>query len=183
MWVALAAAAVYVGVRHARARNVRSMLGGAAVLAIAAAMIFATPLGTVFNDRVTKHSNSTQTRLGVYRDTTQQVRQSPLFGYGSPRASADPNSPPLGTQGQLFLVLFAHGIPGLAFFVAWFGSGVLRSFRRRSRDHLWAHLAIIVFLIEMPFYSFMPTTLHIIMLPAALIWRDAVTRPRRAVAA
>ena len=143
----------------------------------------ATPLGSVFNDRLTKHSNSTATRLSVYDNTTQQVRQSPFFGYGSPRPSADPNSPPLGTQGQFFLLVYSHGIPGLVFFISWFGMTVLRSFRRRSRDHLWAHVAIIIFLIEMPFYSFMPTTLHVIMLPAALIWRDVVTRTRRSVVA
>jgi hypothetical protein len=183
MWLALAAAAVYVVLRYARLGNIRTVAAAGAVLAVAAAIVVATPLGSVFNDRLTKHSNSTATRLSVYDNTTQQVRQSPFFGYGSPRPSADPNSPPLGTQGQFFLLVYSHGIPGLVFFISWFGMTVLRSFRRRSRDHLWAHVAIIIFLIEMPFYSFMPTTLHVIMLPAALIWRDVVTRTRRSVVA
>jgi hypothetical protein len=183
MWLALAAAGAYVTLRYVRLGNIRAVAAAGVVLAVAATIVVASPLGSVFNDRLSKHSNSTQTRLSVYDMTTQQVKSSPFFGYGSPRASTDPNSPPLGTQGQFFLLLYSHGIPGVAFFVAWFGYGLFRSFRRRSRDHVWAHIAIIIFLIEMPFYSFMPTTLHVIMLPAALIWRDIATRTQRSITA
>jgi hypothetical protein len=44
----------------------------------------------------------------------------PLLGYGGPRESPEqPNAPDVGTHGQVYLVLFSHGVPGVAFFCGW----------------------------------------------------------------
>jgi O-antigen ligase len=177
LWLALVAAVAYLGIRFVRLRNLKVLGAASAALAVAAAIVVATPLNGVLQDRLTTHSNSTNTRLSVYGKTTEQVKKSPLLGYGSPKASHDPNAPPAGTQGQLFLVGYSHGIPGLIFFVGWFLIGLLYSRRFNTREQPWAHVAFLILLLEIPYYSLMPTTLHAMMVIAALAWRNVVDPP------
>jgi O-antigen ligase len=172
VWISLAVAIVYLGLRLSR-RNFRAVSAGAFVLVAAVAVASVTPLGTLFQDRVSKQSDSTTTRLTVYDDTIEHVKQSPWLGYGTPRASTASGSiPPIGTQGQLSLVAYSHGIPALLLFVGWFAYGFIRSRHVWTGGRLWAHVAILIFILELPYYSVLPTGFHVAMVAAALAWRN-----------
>jgi len=174
VWIALVVALGYGALRSARRSSARARIAGIATLAIAVVAVAATPLATLAGDRVGNDSQSTITRLTVYEQTREAVGDSPLFGYGSPKATsrAAATGPPAGTQGQIPLVVYSHGIPGLLFFAAWFVYGLVRSAARAAPGRLAAHLALVVAAIEMPFYSLLPTTLHVLMVASALAWRD-----------
>jgi polysaccharide biosynthesis protein PslJ len=174
VWIALVVGLGYGALRSARRSSARARAAGIATLAIAVAAVAATPLATLAGDRVGNDSQSTITRLTVYDQTKAAVEQSPLFGYGSPKATsrAAATGPPAGTQGQIPLVVYSHGVPGFLFFVAWFAYGLIRSRARASAGRFAAHLALLVAAIEMPFYSLLPTTLHVLMVASALAWRD-----------
>jgi hypothetical protein len=38
----------------------------------------------------------------------------------------------------------------------------------------WASVCMLIVIVELGYYNFMPTTLHVIMVAAALAWRDIV---------
>jgi polysaccharide biosynthesis protein PslJ len=175
VWLALCVGLLYLCVRFVRPSNARAVGAGAVVLIGIAVLVAVTPLGTLTQDRVSKESNSNNTRLNVYATTTEQVKASPLLGYGSPTApSVGVSAPPAGTQSQIGLVTFSHGLPALALFIGWFMLSAVRTARRGSTVATFAHLAILIGLVEMAFYSFLPTTLHVIMIAAAVAWRDVV---------
>ena len=180
LWLSLGAGLAYLLVRFASRLNFRAI--GAALIALVAAgvLIFATPLGTLVHDRFTSKRSSNDTRLSVYQETFQQVKESPWIGFGSPKASsADPNLPHVGTQGQAFTVAYSYGIPAFLLFAGWFVYTFLRSLRGRAPARFWANVAILMLLVEMPYYNYMPAPLHIVMIAAALAWRDIV-RPASA---
>jgi polysaccharide biosynthesis protein PslJ len=175
LWLGLAAGLGYVGVRFARMKHFRALFAGAVVLAVCAVVVAATPLGNFVVDRLTTEQTSTGTRLSTYDETIARVKESPLIGYGSPGATDTSRAySNLGTHGQLFTVVYSYGIPALAFFVGWFAYTFLRAARRRTYACLWASAAVFVALVEIPYYNLMPTTIHVVMVAAALAWRDIV---------
>ena len=175
LWLSLAVGIVYVLVRFARQLNFRAVAVTAGGLVAAVVLVLSTPLGGLVQDRFNSKRSSNETRLSVYQETIKQVRQSPLIGYGSPRASSDdPNLPHVGTQGQLFTVVYSYGIPAFIFFAGWFLYTFLRSLRRGGPGRFWTNVALLILLVEMPFYNYMPAPLHIAMIAAALAWRDIV---------
>jgi polysaccharide biosynthesis protein PslJ len=177
LWLALGVGLAYAVYRLTREGNFRTLGLGALSAVVALALIFATPLGTLVSDRLSRESPSTETRRSVYEDALSEVSASPVLGWGSPRASAsDPDRPPTGTQGQFFQVLYSQGIPGAIFFVSWFVYLATRSSRPRSPHQFWLHVSVLVFLVLLPYYNSMPTTLHVTMIVAALIWRDMLAR-------
>jgi O-antigen ligase len=184
LWLALGVGLAYAVLRLAR-RDMRALAFGLAGAALVVSLVFATPLGGLAHDRLTSTNNSNTTRLTVYQETIDQVKASPLLGYGSPHGQIDRHQEAhVGTQGQLFMVLYSHGVPGLVFFASWLGYALVRSGRGRgSPARFWAHVALLILLVEMPYYNYMPTTLHLIMVGAALAWRDIVDpRPEPATA-
>jgi len=180
VWLALIVGLGYGGLRSARFSSPRTLAAGVAALLVAGSAVAVTPLGALAQDRVQSESQSTTTRISVYQQTREAAAKSPLVGYGSPKATsrAAASGPPAGTQGQIPLVVYSHGLPALALFLAWFVVTLVRSAPRGSPGRFAAHLAVLIAFIEMPFYSFMPTTLHVLMIGAALAWRDLSFAPQ-----
>jgi polysaccharide biosynthesis protein PslJ len=177
VWITLGIAFAYTALRIARPGNRRALAAGGAAVLVATAIVFATPLGTLAQDRVNTESASTDTRLGLYHATVQQVRQSPLLGVGSPSTRTEEGSaPPVGTQGQLPLLAYSHGIPGLVLFVGWFLYTAVRSARFVSPGRFAAHLTVVIGILLLPYYSLLPVALHVLMVAAALAWRDVPSR-------
>jgi hypothetical protein len=186
LWISLIAGVLYAGARLAASGRSRSLLAVMLALVVAGGVVAVSPLGTVIHQRTASHVNSNDTRANLAQQAVQQVGQSPLFGFGSPRPSATATpylTAHTGTQGQLFLVLFSHGIPALVFYVAWFVYLLARTWRFKSTFGLWCHVAILVSLAEMPFYDYMPTTFYVVMIASALAWRSRAAVPAPAVRA
>jgi hypothetical protein len=177
LWLSLSLGLLYAAARLALRGRVRLLLGVGVFSLLAAALIMATPLGPLLGDRIaTPHSN--QARGMLYTEATEDVLESPLLGYGSPRPSErNPNLPPVGTHGQLWLVLFSHGIPGAALFVGWFVYVLWISRRRAGDIALWMHVVVFITLIQMPYYGLLPAPLHVAMVAAAVTWPGAPVPP------
>jgi hypothetical protein len=95
-------------------------------------------------------------------------------GYGVPLPPpvSQYSLPNVGTQGQLWLVLVSVGIPGTVFFLLWL---LYVFWSSRSADDpvsFTVHVAILITLPQLPFYGWMPTEMFLIMVAAALVWRN-----------
>jgi hypothetical protein len=176
LWIALLAALLYLGLRLALQGNARLLLEMITVIAIVAVAVTASPLGSTLHERLSSANNSNGTRAAIYRETVDQVRSSPLFGFGSPRPTTSDliTGAHVGTQGQVYLVLFSHGIPGLVLFVGFFAAVFVRSCRGALvRSSAW-NIVLVIAAVEMFFYDFIPTTMVVVMIAAALASRAAV---------
>ncbi|HEX7149178.1 MAG TPA: O-antigen ligase family protein, partial [Actinomycetota bacterium] len=119
LWVGLAAGLVYAAVRVALRGNARALVAIVGSLALATALVTLTPLERFVGDRLA-HQHSNERRESLSEQAVTGALERPLLGYGGPRESAEtPNAPDIGTHGQVYLVLFSHGVPGLAFFLGW----------------------------------------------------------------
>jgi hypothetical protein len=172
MWLSLGLGLVYAAIRLAIRGRIRALQALVGFGVLSGFLILTTPLAGVIEDRLaTPHSNVT--RGSLYTEASENVLDSPLLGYGAPRPSErNPNSPPVGTHGQFWLVLFSHGIPGMALFVGWVGYAFWQSLRRPSGLHLWMSVVLLMALIQMPYYGMLPVPLHLVMLAAAVLWRE-----------
>jgi O-antigen ligase len=171
VWLALALALGYVGVRFALARRLQAVASLIGLVAIILALLFVTPFGGLIGERLaTPHSN--EGREALYREAIDRTEQSPLIGYGGPiPAERSSLSPPVGTHSELFFLSISYGVPAVAFFLAWFGLTLLRAGRVASGPRFGAHVAILVFLMEAPYYL-LEMHLAVAMIIAAYIWRD-----------
>jgi hypothetical protein len=186
LWLSLLIGLGFIAIRLSQRGQGRAVRYGLIAAVVAAVVMFASPLGSLVSDRFTSEENSNNTRTTVYQATLAQVEKSPLLGYGSPSgAQFDKNLPNLGTQGQLFTIVYSYGIPALLLFAGWFLYSFLRSLPRGSPTRFWANASLLILLVELPYYNYMPATFHVAMVAAALVWRDIAspardTAPRRA---
>jgi hypothetical protein len=176
LWVALLVAGTYAALRLAlRGRERAAWILMAGGIAVALAIAF-TPLRSAIDERLANpHSN--ERRAALYEEALEGVRESPLFGYGAPRPSEwNPDAPSVGTQGHLWLVLFSHGLPGAALFLAWFGSAFLRFRHGATPVALCCHILLLVMFVLLPVYGMLPMQLHLAMLAVALAYGERRTR-------
>jgi len=172
LWLSLGLGLLYASWRFALWGRGRAFGGILALVAVVGLLVAFTPLRGLVEDRlVTGHSNVA--RITLATEAGEGVLQSPLLGYGSPRPSAEnPNLPSVGTQGQLWLVLFSHGIPGALFFVGWFALAMMATRKGSSRVRFWPHVTLVIALLQLPYYGMLPSQIHVVMLAAALALRD-----------
>jgi polysaccharide biosynthesis protein PslJ len=172
LWVGLGVGLVYAAVRVAMAGNARSLAAIVGSLALVAALVAFTPLERYVGDRLA-HQHSNQRRSSLGGQAVRGALARPLLGYGGPRESRElPNAPDIGTHGQVYLVLFSQGVPGLAFFGGWWLWALWRSARAPTGPPLWCHVLLLVGLVEFLYYDMLPTQLHLMMAVAALAWRQ-----------
>lgn len=202
LWLALTVTAVFVAVRYALMGKVKplALLGFAIVLA--AAVIAVSPLGHLLLDRLAHpHSNQGRTNLGTL--TVQSAWQgSPVMGFGSTRnvqgnfssiaaaaSSQCPgcSPPPLGTQGQLWLVVFSQGFVGLALYLGFFISQFVRHLRLTSPYVIIGLSVLLVQFVTMFVYDGIGPTFFAIMIAVGMLWRcmadhdEAPVRGRRRI--
>jgi polysaccharide biosynthesis protein PslJ len=174
LWLSLGLGLSYAAVRLAVRGRVRALQALVGSMVLSGIVILTTPLAGVVSDRLaTPHSNVT--RGSLYVEAAENVLDSPLLGFGAPRPSErNPNSPPVGTHGQFWLVLYSHGIPGMVLFVGWLVYAFWQTQRRRSTLHLWMSVVLLIALIQLPYYGMLPVPIHLVMVAAALSWREAL---------
>ncbi|HEU4811929.1 MAG TPA: hypothetical protein VFT00_07290 [Nocardioides sp.] len=154
---------------------------------IGATLFLASPLGALYQERLdNQHSNDRRSQL--LTATAESVTQgSPVTGFGSTRdvqgnfdsitGGATPTCPacgvpPLGTQGQLWLVLFSQGWPGLAFFLIFVVMALARSVRCRTTNETICTFVVAFFLLQLPIYDTLGMPLFIVMLAVGLAARE-----------
>lgn len=115
-------------------------------------------------------TDSTVDRAELYRLTIEGVLDSPLFGHGAPRPSPFPWLPSLGTQGQLWTVVYSQGFVGAALFLGCFVAVIVQVWRRTDVVGSVLGGLIVATVVESVFYG-MNTGLMVSMVAVALIVR------------
>lgn len=166
LWISLALAFVYFTARKAlRGRFTASILLALAIVGVAVAFV-ATPLGTIVQDRLVSAEDSNDSRAHIYEDAWNGALDSPLAGNGAPRPTHYyKGSPPVGTHGLIWYLMFCHGFVGLALFTTWMFTELVRSGSPPTSEAWWSHLTIFICVVQIPFYGLIP---HVVLLGMAV---------------
>lgn len=188
MFVSLGIGLVFVALRAVRRGRPR-LLATIAVLGVGAAVLTRfIPIDALIARR-TEASDSTADRLSLYAEVLRRIVDSPLLGYGAPTTVDTTSSPaPVGTQGQLWMVLYSNGIPALAVFLGWFAVAVRTGLRLVTPAGLWLSSVPVIALVQVPFYGLNYQNLSVLFLAtgaaaAAVPLASRAVRPRATASA
>jgi O-antigen/teichoic acid export membrane protein len=176
MFLSIGIGIAYVTARLAVRRRVGAPVSVLVVTALVVIVIALTPLGhLVAGSFSSTHGHSNEVRLSLYRLAITGANQSPVFGHGEPQAvtagQALAGTPAIGTQGQLWLVLFSNGYPAVVFFAGFFLAVLWHTRRARGIAGLWLHAVPLVALTQIAVYGWLPSELQAVMVAAALAYR------------
>ncbi|MFG1703843.1 hypothetical protein ACFLIM_11680 [Nonomuraea sp. M3C6] len=183
LWIGLGLAVLYVIVRVGG--RTRVALCGAVT---AATLAFAlSPLAALVAQRLDKpHSNDI--RAFTVTATVAAAGHSPFIGYGNTRNAMGNHRtittgktewcegcghPPLGSDGQLWLLIITQGFTGAALYVAFFLGAIRRHWRDRSPVGLAGVLVMGLVLLYMFVYDGLVTPLSLYLISFALLWRNS----------
>nr|WP_240742284.1 O-antigen ligase family protein [Micromonospora zingiberis] len=177
MFVSLGAGLLVLGLRAARRGNIRVGASVVGVLLIGGLATLFIPVAELIGNRV-ESSDTNSDRFALYGEVLRRVAESPWLGYGAPATVDTISAPvPVGTQGQLWMVLFCHGVPALLFFLAWFALAAVICARATSPAGQWLAVVPVVCIVQMPFYGMASPNLAVaffaIALTMSLVERDA----------
>jgi hypothetical protein len=202
MWIGLALVAGWVAIRLALssapsaasphpAAPVRGRLtplvAGAGAAALLGVALAASPLGDTVRQRL-DHGRSDGIRAYLSERALAGVAESPVIGFGSTRSTQGGRhsiaigptpdceqcgSFTIGGNGQLWQLLFAHGLLGTAAYFGFFGYGMWRFRRDRSAVGLAGTGAIVGSFVSALWYNALVTPLAFLMLSYALLWRNS----------
>jgi hypothetical protein len=177
MFLSLGVGIAYVAVRLAFRGRAGALASVLAIIAAGVILIVLTPLGhLVTASFASTHGHSNATRLSLYQQTTAGVSRSPWFGYGAPKAvttgvGQQPGTPAIGTQGQLWMVLYSSGYPAAALFVGFYLAVLWQTRRARGTAGLWLHAVPLVALTQIVVYGWLSAEIQVVMVAAALAYR------------
>jgi hypothetical protein len=180
LWISLIVAGLYAVVRSLLAPGARGAVRWLAVLGAVALVITMSPLGGLLGERLANgHSN--EARSTLYGETFARAADSPFIGYGAPRpAESSGYLDSAGTQGQVLYLVFCHGFPGLILFFVWLGHALKRSARAPTPAALAGHFALLITVVQAPFYGLL-TQMFVVGAAAAVALRQDVPVQAHAV--
>lgn len=194
LWLALVVMAVFATVMVALRGNLTFVAVIVSGLAAAAVLVATSPLATVVVERLnTPHSNEGRTNLGTLA-VESTAQGSPLLGFGTTRdvqgnftsiagGATDQcpacAPPALGTQGQLWLLIFGAGFVGTALFISFVLGQVLRNYRTGSAFSSAAACSAIAALVTLPVYTTVGPSLYVLLIALGIMHRDGNRRDER----
>lgn len=167
LWLSLIVGSAYFAARKA----IRGRFGALAVLmagvVVLAALFVITPAGGLVTDRLDNSEKSNSARSSLYERAWQGAQESPLVGNGAPVYAEDlpEGTPPVGTHGLIWYLMFIHGFVALAFFMVWLAIEVFRSGLLTSQLSWWIHLSLVATVVQMPYYGLLP---HLVLVGIAV---------------
>jgi hypothetical protein len=190
LWIGLGVVIGYVALRYVLAGRIWIL--GAVVVAVAALAValLATPLGGVVGARI-DNGKSNGVRSFLIERALDGVVHSPIIGYGSTRNTVGGRNSitvgestgcercgnfTVGGNGQLWQVLYAHGLVGTFAYLGFFGYGLWRFRRDRSPIGIAGSAAIVTSFSAMLWYNALVTPLAFMFLAYALLWRNETER-------
>ena len=192
LWLCLAAGALGLVVIQLFRRRVAPLLVTVAVLVALGGAFVVSPLGNVYQERLAhQHSNERRSEL-LTQTVKSTVEGSPFVGFGSTRdvqgnflsiaGGSTPSCkacgvPALGTQGQLWLVIFSQGLVGLALFLLFFGICAARCWRCRSSTETVCTFILLFYAIQLSVYDTLNLPFFVIMLTIGVTLREQRSRP------
>lgn len=187
LWGCLAVGVLLTAVALARRGRYAALIATAVVVLVGAVALVASPLGDLVGQRFdNQHSNDRREQL-MFQTVQSAAVGSPVVGFGSTRdvqgsfasiaGGSTPDCPacgvpPLGTQGHLWLVIFAQGLVGAAFFLLFLGQSLVRTAPGRSPPELVASMVLVFFFIQLLIYDTLGLPLLIVLLAIGLAWRE-----------
>jgi hypothetical protein len=194
LWACLGLGCVGLGILILR-RGRLGTIAAAAVLSVVALFAFAaSPLGTIYQERLDhQHSNDRRSQL-LIETVTSTASGSPIVGFGSTRdvqgsfasiaGASTPDCPacgvpPLGTQGYLWFVIFAHGFVGMVLFLAFFSIALSRCWRCRTTNETLCTFVLAFFFLQLLIYDTLGEPLLTAMIAVACVCREQAASPRR----
>jgi polysaccharide biosynthesis protein PslJ len=183
LWFGLVLALVYAAVRL-RPKGRAGLMAATALLGLlVAAVLVWTPIGgQALASLSIRYEDSDSTRSQLIDETVDAVGSSPFLGYGGPRASASA-AVPLGTHGQLWTLLFSHGLPATVLYVGFMTYALWWSRNPRTPLGFASHVVLMVGLVQTLYYGQLPHQLFVIMAAIALSARDRADRGAPAIVA
>lgn len=167
MFIGLGVVAVWVLAQRVRAGHVLEGVLGAAGGALLGLLWWVSPAADRFTDRVST-TQSTDDRGFLYRETLDGALGSPVLGYGAPRPASVEGMPALGTQGQLWTLIFSHGFAAALLFLLFFAWALLVAFHQVDLVGAVLGGVVAATLVETVFYGMM-TGLVVSLIAAALV--------------
>jgi hypothetical protein len=186
LWIGLAAMGGYLALQLARRGRFAALTAaGLAATALVAALAL-TPLGDIV-DRRLDDGRSNGVRLYLTELALDGVGQSPVIGFGSTRSTqGGRNSITIGSSedcqrcgnftiggnGQLWQLLYAHGLLGTAAYLGFFLYGLWRFRRDGSPIGLAGRATIVATFAAMFWYNALVTPLALTFCGYGLLWRN-----------
>jgi hypothetical protein len=186
LWIGLGVALAYVVVRQALAGKARPLIVAIAAVGTIATATVATPLGDIVQRRL-DNGKSNGVRMFQTERALAGMRESPVLGFGSTRNTLGGRNSitvgesascercgnfTIGGNGQLWQLLFAHGLVGTLTYFGFFGFGLWRFRRDRSPIGLAGGVAIVGSFAAALWYNSLVTPLAFTFLGYVLLWRN-----------
>lgn len=185
MWAAVIAMGLFVAIRAAMLGRAKLLIGLVATVLVAGSVIAVSPLAEMISTRF-DNPTSNDGRTTLAESTVQSVVEgSPLIGFGSTRdvqgsfysiaGGSSPlcplcTPPAMGTQGQVWLVIFSQGVVGLLFYLAFMLIWLFRGLQTPS-GYATAGMAVIVAqIVTLPFYDSIGISTVALMMAVGVIW-------------
>jgi hypothetical protein len=172
MFLAIGISTVYVGARMVLRRNTVGLAILGVVVVVGAVALQAYPVQDRLEARLGGSANSNTDRLSLYAGALHLVPHSPLFGFGGPQPSSGPTMAPVGTQGQVWLLLVSHGPIATSCFVAFFLLAFWRVRKRWDPMGIACATVLLVGTLELAYYGVVPNGLPLMMVAAAAGLRE-----------
>lgn len=167
MYVGLAVVLVVVSVRLALRGQLRALLMLVVLAVPTYAILQALAVSERLNNRL-ESSGTNDSRLTVYSETIRRTTDSPWFGFGGPRPAIAAGVPAAGTQGQLWMLLFSFGFLGVAMYLAWWLTVVVKTVRQPDATGLLLNAVLVALLVETLYYGMLPHGIAVAMVVAAV---------------
>ncbi len=188
MFLALGLLLAYAAARLALRGQLVPLVSIAGVATAGLGVAWATGVIASLSERL-RYSQTNTSRSTIYGQAFDGAVQSPLFGNGAPRPSNLLNIS-IGTQGQVWNVMFSFGFVGLAFFLGFFAVVAIRSRRVTGPLTLWVHALVVVAFATFFYYGYDGPQLAVLMVACALalrprgpaVARSDAARPRELAA-
>jgi O-antigen/teichoic acid export membrane protein len=173
MFISLGVGLLYVAIRLAGRGRVATLVSLLVLIIGLVLVIAVSPLRHLVIANVSStHGNSNTTRASVGQQAIEGANSSPLFGLGGPQAvTGQGGTPPIGTQGQLWAILYSNGYIATALFIGFFLAVLWQTRRAAGTAGLWLHAVPLIALTQIAFYGWLAVELQVIMVVAALAYR------------
>jgi hypothetical protein len=186
LWIALGVIIAFAGLKMVARGGRRALRLVVAGVAVGTLVFAVSPLPGMIEARIQNPHSNNRRALLAEQSVRSSLTGSPIVGFGTTRAVQGNLSsltggdrpgckacgaPPLGTQGHIWLLLFANGVVGTVAFGAFFLTRFARHWRERSAYGVAGCCVLLAFGLFLFIYDLVEVPLYTVMIAVALMWR------------
>ncbi|WP_207935779.1 hypothetical protein [Actinomadura sp. KC216] len=188
LWLGIGVSALYILVRLALRGRAMALGVGAVALVLGGTAFVMSPLYAQVETRL-DNPQSNSIRAYTREKTIEATFTSPIIGYGNTRYAVGSDKtvvtgktqacpqckhPPLGSDGQLWLLLISQGFVGAGLYVLFFLNAIRRYWRDISPIATGGVLTMLLVLYYMTIYDGLYTPMPLYLLSFAVLWRNGM---------